>query len=118
VTGPSGEALVRDLVERFALLGPDLAEHLEDNFGEILPHLFLADVMRRLVDLCRGDTAACDRARPPIDYLEERFRAGDDQIKELISTGFVEALPREGEPGFEIRSLLGPELSAEARRVA
>jgi len=118
--GSGDEVLVRDMVERFPVLGADLVEHLEDNFGELLPHVFLADLMRRVVELHDAglDPRQDEGAKRIIDYLEDRFRSGDDQVQELISTGFVEVLPREGEPGYGVRSLLGPELSAEAKRVA
>jgi hypothetical protein len=94
-------------------LQADLTEHLEDNFGELLPHVLLADVMRRTVELYEaGDV---DRARA---ILDDRFEAGDPAMQELISTGFVETLPYAGERGHAMRTLLGPELQAEAQRVA
>lgn len=111
----TNEALVRDLVAAHPALEPDLAEHLDDNFGELLPHVFLADVMRRAVEL--HESGQQDRAKKILDDLEDRFAAGDAGIQELISTGFLEALPSAGERGHDIRALLGPELRAEAGRV-
>ena len=114
------EAFVRELVDRFPELKPMLDEHLDDNFGSVLPHLFLADVMRFIAATCSSPDAARGKqaVQPILDYLEARFRDGDDKVKELISVSFVEVLPRPGEIGYEIRELLGPELAAEAERVA
>jgi hypothetical protein len=110
---------IRDLGASFPALRPMLAEHVEDNFGDVLPHLFLADVLRWLLaqlDEGGGD----DRAEITdiLSFLEDAFSAGDEERQELISTGFVENLPRPGEPGARIRRMLGPELRDEAGRVA
>lgn len=56
--------------------------------------------------------------RAIMDYLEERFVKGGEEVKELISLSFLELLPSETEPGSGLRDLLGPELSSEAKRVA
>jgi len=52
-----------------------------------------------------------------LNFLEERFRRGEEPLRELISVSFVELLPREGERGAAVRTLLGRELAAEADRV-
>ena len=113
---PTNDALVRDLVARHADLEPDLTEHLDDNFGELLPHVFLADVLRRAIEL--HETGHPDRAKAILDDLEQRFAGGDAALQELISTGFVESLPYAGERGYGIRAALGPALRAEAAQVA
>lgn len=113
---PNDDELLRDLVARHPDLVADLAEHLDDNFGELLPHLLLADIMRRTVAL--HETGDRDRAQAILDDLERRFAEGDRATQDLISTGFVEILPYAGERGYGVRALLGPELRAEAERVA
>lgn len=115
----SGERFIHELVARVPDLRPALAEHVEDNFGEVLPNVFLAEVMRRLVDLdqakgCRGDS---DVIGTIINHIETRFEVGDSELDALISTGFVEVLPRPGESGEALRRRLGPKLAAEAARV-
>jgi hypothetical protein len=110
---------IQDLAAAFPVLRPMLAEHLDDNFGAVLPHLFLADVLRLL--LARIDEAGVDdrgEVANILSFLEDAFSAGDAERQELISTGFVENLPRVGEPGDGIRRMLGPELRDEAGRVA
>src|ERR1700710_462665 len=80
----ANEAPVRDLVARHSELAPDLAEHLDDNFGEVLPHVLLADVMRR-VELHEGGqpdgagairTPASRRTRWDSKTASERPSAG------------------------------------------
>jgi hypothetical protein len=104
---------IYDLVENVPNLRPLLDEHLEDNYDEVLPHLFLADVLRAAIAEPLDPTVA-----PVIAYLERAFQAGDNERQELISTGFVENLPTGGEPGADIRARLGPGLHAEAQRVS
>lgn len=111
-----GDAFIRSLVDRFPQLRPALVEHTEDNFGEVLPHVFLAEVMRYLVaQWLRGGSSDVSAI---VEYVEAAFATGDSDLEALISTGFLEALPRCGEPGYELRRQLGPKLSAEAARVA
>lgn len=117
----SGEGFIHDLVDRFPDLQPVLAEHVEDNFGEVLPHVFLAEVMRCVVELDQpngGSRAEPDVAGAILKHLEARFDTGDSDLDALISTGFLEVLPRPGEPGETLRGRLGPKLAAEAARVA
>ena len=40
------QQLARDLVSAFPVLGPIMVNHLEDQEGELLPYLFMADVAR------------------------------------------------------------------------
>ena len=43
-----------------------------------------------------------------LDKLENEFCTGSNAVKELISVSFIEHLPRSPNPGFEIRTMLGP----------
>lgn len=103
---------IHDLVKDVPELRPLLEEHLEDNYDEVLPHLFLADVVRFAVARPRNPAVA-----DTLTYLERSFRSGDTEHQELISTGFVENLPVAEEPGGDLRRQLGPALGAEAQRV-
>jgi hypothetical protein len=109
------EELVQLLVDAFPPLRPLLDEHLDDQFGEVLPYLFLADVSRYLVDLI--ESGRRQDALPVLDWLERRFRAGSEEEQTLIAAGFLEALPRPDEPGAAVRDALGPALSDELARV-
>jgi hypothetical protein len=104
------EALVHAFVGRFPELTGLLEAHLEDNFGELLPHLFMGDVTRAVVATWAGSPDA-----PPglalqqlFSYLEERYRTGTENETELLEVSFVENLPRPDESNYDIRQMLGP----------
>jgi len=101
--------VVGALVDRVPLLRPLLQEHLDDYDG-VLPHLFLADVVRfissELGSEVRSDVSGA---------LEGLFRGGNEHDRELIAVSFLENLPQESKPGGSMRNELGPMLSAELR---
>ena len=109
---------VKALAKRFPSLNSLLDEHIEDNFGETLPHVFFGDVTRHAVSLFRrvemgGDLGARKELRELLDVLEESFVAGDEPLRELIAASFLENLPARGEDGAQIRSMLGTTLSQQ-----
>lgn len=109
-------ALVDRLVEQFDALRPMLREHLSDNFGEVLPHLFFGDITRYAVSRTIEAQGATVQARKAIQQeldellhtLEQVYSEGNEELEELISVSFLENLPREAEPGSDIRLRLGP----------
>ena len=120
VTTNKTERFAKDLANRFSGLAPVLAEHMQDNFGALLPHVFLGDVTRWVVGLVTASKAeAILRNRPELTsilrYLEDSYASGDVELQELISVSFLELLPRPGESGAEIRHMVGPALSAQLK---
>lgn len=108
-------AFVRSLVSRFAGLRELLEEHVEDNFGEILPHVFFGDLTRYILSLLSAATAGGglpprSELREILDYLEEAYSEANEEIQELISVSFLENLPRPGENGSQIREMIGRQL--------
>lgn len=111
------------LVGRIPFLEPTMREHLADNFGEVLPHVFFGDLTRLVV----GDVsptadasiagAGAAEFRELLDALEEAFAAGPEEISELIAVSFLENLPRRSGDGDRLRDLLGPGLRAELERM-
>lgn len=103
--------VVGALVSRVPALRGLLQEHVDDYDG-LLPHLFLADVVRFVSRgagvVVRGLVAA---------VLEDLFRSGEEEDRELIAVSFLENLPSEAEEGGSIRQELGPLLSDELRRL-
>ena len=91
----------------FPDLLPLLQEHLEDNEGEMLPHLYLADVMRWLA---KRATVREDLCRAILRWLEDAYATGNEEIRGLLTVSGVELIPDPGEPGSELRTLLGPRL--------
>ncbi|HSR68677.1 MAG TPA: hypothetical protein VLU25_12130 [Acidobacteriota bacterium] len=110
-------AFVGALVYRFPALLPVLEEHLQDQDGEVLSHVFFGDLTRWIVG--RLETAGRkDRIlREILDFMEHAFGRGEGEVQELIAVSFLENLPSPGEPGSEIRSLLGPLLQEQLKRM-
>jgi hypothetical protein len=111
---------VRATAVRFPELHDLLDEHTKDNRGEILPHVFLGELTRYLLSVLSRSNTGADlqvrrQLRQILDHLETAFASGDAELQELISTSFLENLPRPGEEGGQIRDLLGPRLKKEAR---
>lgn len=120
----SGETVsfVRATVERFPIFEELLQTHMNDNFGEILPNVFLGELTRYVVDLASNpqDDSGDDkelRVSEVLRYLENQFVQGGDEIQELISVSFLENLPRQGTPGHEIRNLVGPNMRNQLRKI-
>jgi hypothetical protein len=98
-------------------LGPLYRTHLEDNFGELLPHLMMADITRWLASLV-GRTEDDEHPAPAdlellhtvVAFLEEQFASGDEATRELIAVSFLENLWQTGDQYAAINNLLGPSL--------
>jgi hypothetical protein len=101
------EEAIETLVALHPELAPVLTEHVEDNEGEVLPHLVMADVVRWLVAHRNTDPAAC---RSIMRWMEERFHDGPDEVRGMIAVSGVEMIPDPGQPGAELREWLGPAL--------
>src|SRR5262244_661104 len=111
---------VEVLTEMFPSLKSILATHLEDNFGEILPHVFMADVARWAIELfmtterknLTADEQRSELARL-LAFLEDAYAKDGPEIEEMISVSFLEHLPRPNEAGWKIRDLVGPKLKEQ-----
>lgn len=96
---------------------PVLEEHLVDQEGEVLPHLYMADVERWAERELLSGGAEGAHLRGLLDFVEAEFSVHhDDEVGEVVSASFLEHLPRTGEPAVELRKLVGP-LCAERLRV-
>ena len=85
------EIFCRRLVEDIPELAPILQEHLEDNFDEMLPHVFFGDVTRWVDDALASDPQSAP-ARELLARLDQAATDGDDNVKELIAVSFLENL--------------------------
>ena len=103
------ESAIGRLVAAYPVLVPVLAEHLEDNFGEMLPNLVMSDVIRWLVAHLESDPGVC---RSVLEWMESAFQEGPDDVRGLIVVSGVEMIPDPGEPGSGLRATLGPHLVA------
>ena len=88
-------------------LMPAFGEHLTDNEGVVLPHVFRAEVER-------WAEHAVSRQRPLVERflekLEMGYHQGGEPVRNLIDVSFVENLPYPDEANAELRSLLPPDL--------
>jgi hypothetical protein len=65
-----------------------LEEHLVDHDGEVLNHLLFGDLSRfTMAAHERGDRST---TRQVMTFVEEAFRRGDDDVRNVISVSFVE----------------------------
>ena len=95
------------LIAKFPTLEPIFNEHVSDNFGEVLPHLFFGDLTRyaistflKIGSLTPAEGIEADRQfRALLNDLEEAFAADVEEIQELIAVSFLENLPRAGDEG-------------------
>ena len=76
------------LVTAVPAFRPFLEEHLTDNEGEVLNHLLFGDLSRfALAAHERGDSST---TRQVIDFVDEAFRRGDGDVRNVVSVSFVE----------------------------
>ena len=110
-------SFVKASAARFPELKTLLEEHTKDNDGEILPYVFLGDVTRYVLSLLfagsSGDLEARRELRRILDYLEDAYSNGGEEIQDLIALSFLENLPRQGERGAQIRDMVGPNLKKQ-----
>lgn len=90
-----------ELAHEFPVLAGLLREHLAD-YDEILPHVFMADVARRVL-------SGVKERRRIVNFLDQSLREQGDEIQNLIAVSFVENLSSKEE--FE-RALEGAEAGA------
>ena len=100
-------AAIGALIDAHRDLLPVLEEHLTDNEGVVLPHLVLADVVRWAVAHRASHPDVC---RSVLAWLEREFDDGPEDVRGLITVSGVVMIPDPGQPGAELRDLLGPRL--------
>ncbi|HUS17799.1 MAG TPA: hypothetical protein VM536_22615 [Chloroflexia bacterium] len=120
------DACIPALLAAVPELVPAYVEHMDDMTGELLPHVFMGDVVRFLFHAYRRSqgreaegSAWREVATRILDFMERAGRSSDPYVDDLVSTGFVENLLPSDEADavvFEaIRPILGPNLQ---RRLA
>lgn len=100
-------AAIGALIHVNQALLPVLEEHLEDNEGEVLPTVVLDDVVRWLV---AHRTSHPDVCRSVFAWLEQELQDGSEAVRGLITVSGIVMIPDPGQPGAELRDLLGPGL--------
>ena len=110
----------RDLAERLGAASAALAQAREEHlakFGTLIPHVFMGDVLARL-GACMCADGKAPRVRDAgeiaaiLDSLEEGMASGDQETRNVVSTGFAGGAERQ--PFFAaLEPLLGPRVRAE-----
>lgn len=102
---------INRLFTQFPSLDAIRAEHLRDNFGEMLPYLLLGDVARQAIRWHEEGVQDTDKELSRLlRFLEREYIEGDDAVQQLIEQGFLENLAGPPEPYWRIRERCGPTL--------
>jgi hypothetical protein len=113
-------SVVKEVASRSPTLEAMLQEHIKDN-DEILAHVFFGDITRHVVSLfvasMQSGSSLPNELKNILDYVEEAFCQGADDVQELISVSFLENLPSSGEEGAGIRDIIGPNLKKELETI-
>ena len=117
---PAGYA--NEFINQFTQEFPEQANLVDqsiNNYGELLPHFFVADLVRFLVakycELKRQDENI-NLIKRIMEFMEHQFVSAPPLIVELIAVSFVENMPYEHEGGARIVDLLPASLKAELAR--
>lgn len=103
------EDALRGLVDLEPGLRPILSSHLEDNYGELLSTLFIAEVIDWVVERREDDP---DAGVKVFNWMNSAYEEASQNLKDVIATGGVEALPKPGSAGSDLRDLMSPALHA------
>lgn len=91
MTSSTTQDFARRVVAAVPDLEPVLAEHLEDNVDELLPHVFFGDVTR-----WAEQQASTSPGSPALERLlgelTAGFASGDEEVRDLITVSFLENL--------------------------
>ncbi len=102
------------LVEAVPEFAPALAEHFEDQEGELLQHVLFGNLTRFVMDAYRrGDHELVLRS---LDFLDEALRTGDEMTQNLVGVSFVENVGPWDDAAQEFIASWPPAIREEARR--
>ncbi len=93
-------------------------EHREDNFGEVLLHLLVRELLRftgYMYDESLQPGAllqARDIVKRVLSFIEDAALSDDEQVGELVEQSFLGGWWELSEPSRHIRTLLGPRTHA------
>jgi hypothetical protein len=99
----------------FPVLMPLLRTHVDDYDG-LLPHVFMGDVTRWVLQRFRLDSSDTTLLAV-LDFLELAFADATGEDRDLLSASFLENLPLKPEDGAGVRELLGSSLQNQLRKI-
>lgn len=102
-------------VDRLCDAFPEVArlreDHLRDQNGELLPHLFLGDVTRYAIALFESSREPARHELTELcRFLEREYTTGTRSVRDLVALGILENMAGPPEPYWRVRTYLGPEL--------
>ena len=103
-TSSDAVAGIGALIYAYRDLLPLLDEHSTDNFGEVLPHLPVTDVVDWMVDNLSLKPDVC---RSILEWMEQEIVAGPPYTRNMIDVSAVEAMPGPAARGNELRAMFG-----------
>lgn len=109
------ETMIDQLLRAVPELSATYREHLDDN-DELLPHVFLGDVTRFVIGHV-ADSSDAAMLQKLLDELELEYRAGDEEIRELIGASFLENLIGENAALKCLTPMMGPCLREAAQTI-
>src|SRR5262245_52642865 len=82
----------QDFVHRLVVEVPEtrqvVAEHLEDQYGELLLHLLMADLLRFAV--AQYHAGQVDASARCLTMVDAALRQGDEYVENAVAVSFVE----------------------------
>jgi hypothetical protein len=113
-------SFIHELVAAVPLLALPLAQH-QDEYEELLPHVFMGDVARFAIEQHQRLAAGATDSRTALETLfavmERGAAEGSEDVKELISVSFLENLIEELTAPGDLRSYLGPMTRQELQSI-
>lgn len=114
-----------ELLSALLMIAPDLQsdyeEHVAEN-GEVLPHVFMGDVSRFVIQLYRrseshpgGDEDVL--LKQVLDLFENAMHSGSREIREVISASFLENIALDASASPSLRLRLGSSLELELKAI-
>lgn len=82
----STEQVARRVASAFPELQPMLEEHLDDNFGEMLPHLFFWDVTQWAEKKAEEQSPQVDEL---VSLMERLYETRDLDVQNLVVVSFL-----------------------------
>jgi hypothetical protein len=115
-TSAAAARCITQLLERVPELRAVYDEHVHD-YDELLPHVFLGDVTRYVVQQVRSGetTLSTERIRRILESVEQYLASGDEEVEELVWVSFAENLSEYDDVLTCLRGMIGPNLANALR---
>lgn len=103
--------VVPALVAQLPEFAPLLEEHLHDNFGELLPHVFFGAVTRHVLERTAASVDKSeDWLKKVTAFMCQVFEHGDEGAQNLVAVSFVENLDPPSPGAARVTAMLSPHL--------